>query len=338
MDCRDVTEWTVDRLAGELSQGRLAELERHLASCEACRDAARDLEASWERLVDDPDPRVSAEFRGRTLALLEEATLARRVRSLADFKGRGVHARGSSGRATALPDWVSRVAAVLAAGLLGWSLARATGTTTEVAASPAKVRFAVESERTLDAARTMPDLSAQPRLQNVAFRPADEGGRIGVSFDVTTRYTVVGRPEEKGIAEVLAYLVSGQAAAEGVRGAAIDVVSQSYSQAASSASAQIVGVLAATLRDDKNPGVRRKAAEALAQLPPSVEARDALLAALATDPNPAIRMVAVEGLAKAATLLKDPKTIETLRVKAVDQKESGFVRGQAAEALARLSM
>jgi HEAT repeat protein len=84
--------------------------------------------------------------------------------------------------------------------------------------------------------------------------------------------------------------------------------------------------------------VRKKAAEALAELPPTEQTRDALVLALKNDDNPAVRIIAVEGLAKAATQMKDATTIETLREKAGDEKENGYVRGQAAAALRKINI
>ena len=104
------------------------------------------------------------------------------------------------------------------------------------------------------------------------------------------------------------------------------------------ASPEIVEVLVRTLKDDGNPGVRKKAAEALVQLPPSPAIRDALALALRKDANPAVRMIAVEGLAKAATTLRDPLSIETLREKAGDETEPGFVRVKAASALREIPL
>ena len=103
-------------------------------------------------------------------------------------------------------------------------------------------------------------------------------------------------------------------------------------------SPEIVNLLRRTLESDKNPGVRKKAAEALVQMPPTPEIRDALAHALKSDANPAIRILAVEGLAKSATVLKDQSTIETLRQKAGDDRENGYVRSQAALALKRLEI
>ncbi|MCE7959435.1 MAG: hypothetical protein DYH06_16085, partial [Acidobacteria bacterium ACB2] len=175
-----------------------------------------------------------------------------------------------------------------------------------------------------------------PALANVSFRPADESGKVGVSFDVTTRYTVVGRPGDDGLARLLPYLLAG-AATEGTRGRALDLVSSSMASG-SATSPEVVSALVTTLRTDRNPGVRRKAAEALGQLPPSPEIRQALVETLKAEPNPGIRIVAVEALARAARELRDPAAIETLRERAADGRENGYVRVQAASALAGLTM
>ena len=103
-------------------------------------------------------------------------------------------------------------------------------------------------------------------------------------------------------------------------------------------SPEIVTLLRRTLETDKNPGVRKKAAEALAQMPPTTETRDALAAALKNDSNPAVRILAVEGLAKAAAVLKDASSIESLRQKAADDRENGYVRSQAALALSKIEI
>ena len=79
--------------------------------------------------------------------------------------------------------------------------------------------------------------------------------------------------------------------------------------------------------------MRKKAAEALVALPASPETQAALIAALGSDSNPAVRILAVEGLSKAAKELRDPVTIRTLREKASDETENGYVRSQAALAL-----
>ncbi|KAA0255121.1 MAG: hypothetical protein EDX89_07455 [Acidobacteria bacterium] len=328
MSCRelvDLPDRVLARLSGELSPEEEAGLARHLGECADCRQEAAELESVWNRLGKDPEPVPARGFARRTLEALEEATLARRV---VRFPRRGAWAV------------LAQAAVVVLAASAGWIAARSGATTRRVpslaAPAPAVALVPVSSERTLDAASAVPDLSGRPALANVSFRPADESGKVGVSFDVTTRYTVVGRPGDDGLARLLPYLLAG-AATEGTRGRALDLVSSSMASG-SATSPEVVSALVTTLRTDRNPGVRRKAAEALGQLPPSPEIRQALVETLKAEPNPGIRIVAVEALARAARELRDPAAIETLRERAADGRENGYVRVQAASALAGLTM
>jgi hypothetical protein len=319
MECDDVVTRAIERLADAGSARDDRALDEHLEGCAACRAEVEAAENAWVRLGSDPDATVDPDFRRKTLAMLEDETLRRRVVPLRSRK------------------WMPalQAAAMLATGVGGYLLARARTSPPPSSASVSTVP--VDSRRVIDAGRSIPDLSRQPKLANVAFQPADPAGRIGISFDVTTRYTVVGKPNEKGVSDLLAYMVSGSGSSEGARGKAIDLVSQHYT-GETPVSPQIVATLSETLTQDKNPGVRKKAAEALAQLPPTAQIRDAFLVALKSDTNPAVRIVAVEALANAATNLRDPAAIETLREKANDDRETGYVRVKAARALQRINL
>ncbi len=116
---------------------------------------------------------------------------------------------------------------------------------------------------------------------------------------------------------------------------AIELVSSQYGAGTKAAvSPEIVRALTTTLKKDENPGVRKKAASALAGFPITPEIRAALLDALAHDRNPAVRLTAVEALAASARQAPaDERTIESLRQKAFDPSENGFVRAKAASAL-----
>jgi HEAT repeat protein len=306
MECHDFVERAVERLANPAA-GDGGELDVHLESCEACRAEVDAVESAWVRLGADPDATVDPEFRRATKAMLEAETLRRRVVP--------IRAR----------RWMPalQAAAMLAMAAAGYLVARS--------AVPAAPAAAVRAESEI------PDLAKQPKLANVSFRPADASGRIGISFDVTTRYSVEGKPDDATVSNLLAYMVSGSGSTEGARGKAIDLVSRHYATDAP-ASPQIVATLVDTLKNDRNPGVRKKAAEALGQLPPSPAVRDAFLAALKGDTNAAVRIAAVEGLAKAAITLRDPAAIETLRAKANDDRETGYVRVKAAKALQRVDL
>ena len=170
------------------ADARQVEMERHLEGCASCRAAAAALEETWERIA-LPDPDVSVAFRERTIGRMQEA-LARR--NVAPFRPR---------------TWwrpALQAAALLVAGVGGFLLARASAPSAgfhvaglERAEMPA---VAVVSERQLDASRVGLDLTGNPRLLNVAFRPSEGDGRLSISFDVTTRYHVSGRADDRAVA------------------------------------------------------------------------------------------------------------------------------------------
>jgi hypothetical protein len=334
MECRQalkVRDLVLVRLAGSQAlEEDMAFLASHLASCAACRAEVAGIESVWARLGDDDgaDLAPSAAFVARTSAALAGASR----KNVVPFRAR---------RAT---DGLLKAAALLLAGGLGFLIAKSGVRPLALVGSAALPtpngrgeNVALVSNRTVDASRAVLDLSGKPRLANATYRAAEELGKIAVSFDVTTRYTVVGRPEDKGVADLLVSLMSGAAETEGARGRVLDFVSATTREGAA-ISPEIVNLLRRTLEADKNPSVRKKAAEALVQMPPTPEIRDALAHALKTDVNPAVRILAVEGLAKSATVLKDQTTIETLRQKAGDDRENGYVRSQAALALKRLEI
>jgi hypothetical protein len=336
MECREtlkVREFVLARLTGESAGDGSAALAAHVAGCAACAATAAEMESVWAGLGDDDaaDLSVTPGFAARTTAALAAAT--RRATNVRPFPARGTESP------------LLKVAAVLMAGVAGFFLSRASGGGAlpgSPAMHPTPAPFAGENvslvaNRTLDASRAALDLSGKPRLANVTYTPADDAGRVAVSFDVTTRYTVVGKPEDQAVANLLVSLVSGGGGTEGAKGKALDLVSEG-TRGGAPVSPAIVTLLRRTLETDKNPGVRKKAAEALAQMPPTLETRDALAAALKNDSNPAVRILAVEGLAKAAVVLKDASSIESLRQKAADDRENGYVRSQAALALSKIEI
>ena len=307
MECRELTEYAIDRLTGQISQPRRGDLEAHLEACADCRAELARIEASWQTLGADRDAEMTEDFRLSTLALLEDEMTRARIRA---FRPR--------------PRWqrlATQAAALLVAVGAGW-LAHGYRAA-EGAARPGK-----------PAAREAGSPAANETVSNVSYRPADQAGRVAVSFDVTGRRTVVGRPEDPAVASLLAYLVSRGTQTSGEKSQAIELVSSHYGSGNKTVSLEIVRALTATLKKDENPGVRKKAASALAGFPMTPEIRSALLDALAKDRNPAVRLTAVEALAAAASQAPaDERTIESLREKAFDPSENGFVRARAASAL-----
>jgi hypothetical protein len=304
MECRELTALAVDGLLGELDDERRREASDHAAACESCRQELDRIDRTWRALGEDPDASVTSEFRRRTLALLEDEMIRSRVR---EFRPKRRWIPG-----------LAHAAGWILAGVLGYAVARR-----GVPDSASPRLPAAPDPRALEAGA----------LSNVSFKPADASGRIGVSFDVSSRQTVRGRPEDPAMARLLAYLVSRGAQTAGEKSRAIELVSSQYGARVAPASEEIVRALTTTLRKDQNPGVRKKAADALAGFRLTPEVRAAFLDALRQDPNPAVRLTAVEALAAAAREAPDPRTIESLRQKAADPSENGFVRTRAASAL-----
>jgi len=320
MDCRDVTLLAVDRLAGEASEASRRELAAHLAGCENCRREMARLEDVWTTLGLDPDAEVTPEFRRRTLGLLEEEMIRGRVRA---FRPRPTFAK-----------LLLQAASLLVAAGLGYLAARG------IPASPSprsSASFPIPAVTPTSRGAAVPDLADNPRLSNVSYRTADAQGRVGIGFDVTTRHEIEGKPGDPDVAKLLAYLVAHNGETAGEKSRAIELVSEHYGAAATPASPEIVAALTATLRADKNPGVRKKAADALASFAITPEIRAVFLEALKSDQNPAVRLVAVDALAAAAKQSPDANTIQSLKEKAVDPSENGFVRAKAASALKAIS-
>jgi hypothetical protein len=304
MECRELTSLVMDGLLEETGETVRTELAEHLETCAACREEKARLEQAWAALGQDPDAPLTPEFRRKTLELLEEEMVRARIRAFRPKQR--------------WPRLAARAAALLLAAGAGYWAAHRGATAPNVNGGKGD---------------GVAPMDANATLSNVSYRPADTQGKIGVSFDVTARHTVVGRPEDPAVAELLAYLVSRGSQTSGEKSRAIEQVSSHYGTSVASVSPDIVRALTNTLRKDLNPGVRKKAADALSGFSMSPEIRNAFLDALRSDRNPAVRLTAVEALAAAAKESPDARTIESLRQKASDPSENGFVRARAASAL-----
>ncbi|HEY3172443.1 MAG TPA: HEAT repeat domain-containing protein [Thermoanaerobaculia bacterium] len=316
MECRELTVHALNRLLEEADAKERDDLDRHLAGCASCSRELAALEETWAVLGTDPDEPVTPEFRRRTLDLLEDEMSRRRIREFRP-KRRALRV-------------LAQAAALAVAAAAGFLFAARGG----LSSKPARLSSSLQ--QTLGA-KTPADLGANPRLSNVAYR-TEPDGRVGIEFDATTRHSVLGRPEDPQVSRLLAYLLSMNVQTAGEKSRAIELVSGHAGPGAAAASPDVVRALATTLARDKNPGVRKKAAEALASFRSTPEIRAALLEALGNDPNPGVRLVAVEALAASAKETPDPKTIRSLREKAFDPQENGFVRARAASALKAIDL
>jgi hypothetical protein len=342
-ECSAVTERMPLLLTESLDAARRETTHQHIESCDLCGAEWTAYKETWLTLGDLPEVEVPARVKQRFLAAAgiaqTEETISRST-NVVPFRRRPA------------VKWVAQAAAV--AVLVGGayfagdrSNDRAPLTTpTMVSAGLPMSRAAtpftpisLAETRTMDAETLSPEIQGRPNIANVQFVDADAGDdQIGVSFDVTSRWTVTGNPKDKSMVRLLSYMLENEESMT-PRSSAMEWVRRTYSDPAY-ADPEIANALAKVLRNDAHEGVRIRAVETLTTLPPAVasQTRDALIDALKSDPNPAVRLKAVEALLEMARSGEnlDAAMVDTLRLKAAQDDENLYVRVKAAEALSQI--
>lgn len=319
-------------LTESLDPARRELAHQHIESCAACAVEWTDQKETWAVLGDLPEVPVPQAVRQR---FLEAAGLAEPVATVLPFRRRPV------------AKWLAQAAAVVVIAGGAWFAGNRTAprfvptgaTIDSVRVQPVSTTgmIPIAETRILDAAAVSPQIEGRPRIDNVQFVDADASdNRIGLSFDLTSRWTVNGNPSDQSMVRLLSYVLESEAAMP-TRSNTIDLVRRTYSNP-EHAQPEIAEALAKVLRSEDHEGVRIRAVETLKGLPSaSVEpaSRDALIAALKNDPNPSVRIKAIEALAQLARTGAplDAEALDTLRQKAAQDDENLYVRVKAAEAL-----
>jgi hypothetical protein len=343
-ECSAVTESMPMLLTESLDAARRELTHQHIESCDLCGAEWSAYKQTWLVMGDLSEVEVPARVKARFLNaagidLPQEDGL--RPNNVVPFRRRPA------------VKWVAQAAAV--AVLVGGGyfagnrnadsvqpaitptvVSRATPFTPE--ASPFATMSLAET-RTMDAETLSPEIQGRPNIANVQFvdsNAADD--EIGVSFDITSRWTVTGNPKDRSMVRLLSYMLENEESMT-PRSSAMEWVRRTYSDPAY-ADPEIAKALAKVLRNDSHEGVRIRAVETLTTLPPAVatQTRDALIDALKSDPNPAVRLKAVEALIEMARSgeVLDAAMVDTLRQKAAQDDENLYVRVKAAEALSQI--
>ncbi len=342
-DCSSVRESMPLLLTESLDPARRELTHQHIESCAVCGAEWDAYKETWTVLADLPEVEVPARVKANFLAAAGLASAARdeqRPANVVPFQRRKAF------------QWLAQAAAVVV--IAGGSYFVGTSRQAPVqerALEPAKVtgvsvlpnandytRVSLAETRVLDADSLSPVIQGRPNIANVQFFDSDAtDDKIGLSFDVTSRWTVTGNPRDKSLVRLLSYMIENEG---GTRSGAIEGVGRMYADPAN-ADPEIADALAKILRNDsQHAGMRLSAVETLSTLPASgsSETREALIQALKSDPNPAVRIKAVEALANLTrngeTL--DSATVDTLRQKANQLDENVYVRVKAAEALGNI--
>lgn len=330
-ECGAMNETMPLLLTESLDPAQREQAHQHIESCAQCAEEWNAYRDAWRMMEDLPEvpvpPRLKARF-------LEAAGLAEKPANVIPFRRRPAF------------KWVAQAAAVaLLAG--GGYFAGHRSQPVEIRETPAQLTgiqpvslshapLAIAESRVVSASSISPEIEGRPDIANVQFTDADASdNQIGVSFDITSRWTVTGAPKDRSMVRLLSYVLQNEESMS-PRSGAIEWVRRTYSDPAN-ADPEIEQALAKVLRNDTHEGVRIHAVDTLTNLATagSDDTRDALITALKSDPNPAVRLKAVEALANLARngAHLDAHTVDTLRQKASQNDENLYVRVKAAEAL-----
>lgn len=349
-ECSAVTERMPLLLTESLDATRRELTHEHIESCDLCGAEWSAYKETWLTMGDLPEVEVPGRVKERFfaaagIAMPDTAVILpqndeNRIGNIVPFR-----------RRPAL-KWVAQAAAV--AVLVGGGYFAGNrnvdridpitptlvsrGTPLAPVASPF-AQMSLAETRTMDADALSPEIQGRPNIANVQFVDSNASDdQIGVSFDVTSRWTVTGNPKDRSMVRLLSYMLENEESMT-PRSSAMEWVRRTYSDPAY-ADPEIANALAKVLRNDAHEGVRIRAVETLTTLPPAVatQTRDALIDALKSDPNPAVRLKAVEALIEMARSgeVLDAAMVDTLRQKAAQDDENLYVRVKAAEALSQI--
>lgn len=332
-ECSAVTERMPLLLTESLDLGTREQTHQHIESCDLCGAQWSAYKETWLMMGDLPEVDVPARVKQRFLAAagLAETEHSADTTNVVPFR-----------RRPAL-KWVAQAAAVAllvgGAYFAGDRNAERVQPTAAIVSNPSPFRqvSSLAETRTMDADALSPEIQGRPNIANVQFVDSDAGDdEIGVSFDVTSRWTVTGNPRDKSMVRLLSYMLENEESMT-PRSSAMEWVRRTYSDPAY-ADPEIANALAKVLRNDSHEGVRIRAVETLTTLPVATQTRDALIDALKSDPNPAVRLKAVEALVEMARSgeVLDAAMVDTLRQKASQDDENLYVRVKAAEALSQI--
>lgn len=334
-ECSAVRESMASLLTESLDPARRELSHQHIESCAACGAEWCGWKKTWAVMGDLPE--LGVPKRVREQFLLRAGLAASEKANVIPFRKRPA------------ARWLAQAAAVLVLVGGGWFAGR--GTAPLIDRTPATIDgvspyqqvsarpFSIAETRVLDAEALSPKILGRPNIANVQFNDANPSdNEIGLSFDVTSRWTVTGNPKDRSMISLLSYMLENEGAVA-QRSNTIDWVQRTYSDP-QYADPEIATALAKVLRNDSHEGVRIRAVETLTTLPASVgsDTRAALIEALKSDPNPSVRIKAVEALANLARsgAAFDPSMVDTLRQKASQNDENLYVRVKAAEALSSM--
>jgi hypothetical protein len=174
----------------------------------------------------------------------------------------------------------------------------------------------------------------EPSVTNLQFLNSDfEKGEVEISYDQITPLKLKGNVNDAEIQKVLAQSLIDNEN-PGVR---LKTVNAILSEKSVSTSSLLKDALIKALMYDKNPGVRKEAMNALCNLQFDDKIQDAMIYVLQNDKNSGLRIQAINCLDKLNDIQKitDPNTINVLKKK-MEEDENSYIKLRAKTILTKL--
>ena len=309
MECEEYQQFIYLAHYGELDETALAALERHIESCPVCAAEKARVDKLFTAMDSRRTPEVDSEWlksaRNQMVAHLE-STKKRPAAVYIDWKKLFGFVR--------TPAFVAAYSAVLM--LAGIFLGNLKCNSTGAFLPSIEVgQMAADSEE-----RDIRSILQEGNLRNVDLQELP-GQQVQVTFRGTRDYQIMGSTEDKGIQDLLAYILLHESNT-GLRLRSLETLAQQQDSL-------VQLLLQYSLLYDENSGVRLKAVRSLRNYPPTPQHKDAYLRALMTDTNDAVRIEAMEGL---KDMVADEKVMEVLRIAAA-KDSNDYVKLLARSAL-----
>ncbi len=190
--------------------------------------------------------------------------------------------------------------------------------------------LAVQGDRSLGFAATGLDQTEllsnrDVDISNVQFVDSDvSDGTLEFRFEAVKPVQIRGSIDDPGIRRVLAFTVLNERN-PGVRLRAVNAMRASDRLQSAD---EIRSALVTALKIDLNPGVRKEAFEALSMYPFDAEIKDAMIHTLIFDENPALRIGAINRLQGQGLDTIDENLENVLRAR-MDSDENAYIRTRA---------
>jgi len=268
MKCQDIEQLGALYLWDELAPSQRAELEAHVATCDACRNALEKLQ-SFDRIIEasresGPEPDLLARCRMSLDEALDREQLGWRALLRAWFW-------------SASPIAATRTAAlsallILAFGL-GWTLRPRWSTEKPTSSAKQASTFDLNNYRVRG-------------ISQVAQDP--QSGGVRITLDAERRMTLEGSLDDPHIRDVLVNVVKSYDN-PGIRRETLDVLRANPEEP------EIREALMHALYD-RNPGVRLAALSTVNHMECGADTHRELLKVAETDPNNGVRTAAIDAL------------------------------------------